>query len=96
MVFKGKNPGRSKILLNGKILEQVSHLSYRRRDISFKFDKDTVGKVNRYQTIRGTTGRILGRKARKETQVKCYKVTAVASLIYGSESWTTKKDQVYS
>ena len=40
MAFKGKNPVRSKMLVNGKILEQASHFSYLGCDVSFKFDND--------------------------------------------------------
>lgn len=94
MAFKGKNPVRSKIIVNGNILEQVSHFNYLGCDISFNYEKDIEKKVNRFQMICGTIGRTLGRKARKETQMKFYKVMAVPTLIYGSESWTiTKKEE---
>lgn len=99
MAFKGKNPVRSKILVNGNILEQVSHFNYLGCDISFKYEKDIEKKVNRFQMICGTIGRTLGRKTRKEIQMKFYKVMAVPTLIYGSESWTItkkKKNHVYN
>ncbi|KAJ4447044.1 hypothetical protein ANN_09033 [Periplaneta americana] len=83
----------SKIIVNGNILEQVSHFNYLGCDISFNYEKDIEKKVNRFQMICGTIGRTLGRKARKETQMKFYKVMAVPTLIYGSESWTTTKKE---
>ena len=46
--FKWRNPVGSKILMNAKILKQVSHFIYLERDVSFKFDEDTEKKVNRF------------------------------------------------
>ena len=57
MVSKGKRPVRSKILINARILDQVSYCTYPRCDVSFKFGKDKEKKVNRFQSICGTTGR---------------------------------------
>ena len=48
MAYKGKNLVRSKILSDGKILEQVTHLSYLGCDAIFKFYIKIEKKVNRF------------------------------------------------
>jgi len=35
MIFKGKTPDRSKIILDDQILEQISNFNYLGRDISY-------------------------------------------------------------
>lgn len=49
----------------------------------------TDNKVRRFQTSCGSVRRIPSDKIRRETKVKSYKVT----LLYGSEVWTTTKEQ---
>ena len=77
MAAKGKNPIRSKRLINEKILEQVSHFCYLECDVSFKFVKIIQKKLRRFQIITGTIGRALRRKTRKETQMSFHKVGCV-------------------
>ena len=61
-------------------MDRVSHLSYLGSDVSFKFDKDSEKKVNRFQAICRTVGRTLERIPRKETQMTLYKVMDVSTL----------------
>ena len=87
MAFKGKDPIRSKIVIEDKILEQVSDFKYLGCEISFKYDKDIEQKVNKFQAICGTIQRTFKNKIRKETKMKFYKVMALPTLLYGSETW---------
>jgi len=50
------------------------------------FDK----KINRFKGICGSIRKHL-KKTRTDSQIKFYKVLARPSLLYGSETWVTKK-----
>ena len=91
MAFKGKSPVRSKIVLDNKTLEQVSHFRYLGCDISYDRERDIDEKINRFQMICGTINRSLKDKVRKETKLKLYKTMAVPMLLYGSETWVESK-----
>lgn len=96
MAFKGKYPVRCKIVVNDKIIEQVSNFVYLGCDVSYDRPKDLRNKVNRFQAICGTISRTLRRKARKETMLKFYKVLAIPTLVYGSEVWVIGKKEEQS
>jgi len=52
----------------------------------------TPAKINRFQRICGTIRKHL-KKTRTDTQMKFYKFEARPTLVYGSETWvTTKQD----
>ncbi|KAK9877518.1 hypothetical protein WA026_018626 [Henosepilachna vigintioctopunctata] len=88
MAFKGKEPIRTKIIIENKCIEQVSHFTYLGCDITYDYDDDMVKKLHNFQRICGTLSRTLRRRTRKETQIKLYKVMATPTLLYGSETWT--------
>jgi hypothetical protein len=94
MAFWGKYPRRSKIVVENKIVEQVSHFNYLGCDVTYNEDKDCDKKLHKFQAICGTIRRTLQRKARNETQIKFYKVMAVPTILYGSEVWVTKERQL--
>ena len=90
MALKGKHLVRSKIEIDGSILEKMKQFNYLGCELSLDgepgFDK------NRFQRIRGTIRRHL-EKTRTDTQMQLYKVVARPTLLYGSETWlTTKRD----
>lgn len=94
MAFLGSNPIRTKIVIEDQVLEQVSHFQYLGCDITYDEDKDIKNKVNTFQRICGTIRRTLKNKTRKETQIKFYKVMAVPTVLYGSECWVPKKNEL--
>lgn len=57
-----------------------SFLKYMGCDVACDFYEDAEQKLNRLQKIYGTIRRAVGRKTRKETQMKFYKVMIVPSL----------------
>ena len=63
----------------------MSQFQYLGCNITYQFDDAIQIKINRFQAICGTINRTLGRKTRKETQMKFYKVMAIPTLLYGSE-----------
>lgn len=87
MAFEGKETVRSKIIIDNKTLEQVSHFNYLGCDTTYERDKDVESKVHKFQAICGTINRTLKHKTRKDTRIKFYKTMAVPILTYGSESW---------
>ena len=91
MAFKGKEPVRSKIVLNNGTLEQLSNFNYLGCDISYRKGKDTINKIHRFQNICGTIHRTLKNNASKSTRLKFYKTIAVPTLLYGCETWVLSK-----
>ena len=61
-------------------------------ELSLDDASDFGKKINRFQGTCGTIRKHL-KKPRTDTQMKFYKVVAIPSLLYGSETWvTTKRD----
>ena len=56
--FKGKEPGRSKIVTDNKITEQVYSFNYLRNLISYEKEMDTDNKLNNYLKITGIINNI--------------------------------------
>ncbi|KAJ4446628.1 hypothetical protein ANN_13325 [Periplaneta americana] len=88
MAFQGKFSVRTKIVLNDTPLEQVTRFKYLGTQLTYKHESDCKYKLPIFQQLCGTINRNLKNKARKETQIKFYKVIAVPSLLFGSETWT--------
>ena len=88
MAFKGPYPVRSKILLENKIIGQVSKFNFLGCEITFKNEIDINNKLNKFSYITGTLKRTLKNKARKDSIIKLYKTMAVPIITYGSETWT--------
>jgi len=92
MDFKGKHLVRSKIEIDGSILEEVKQFNYLGCELSSDGEPDFDKKINGFQGISGTIRKHL-KKTRTDTQMKFYKVVARPSLLYGGETWvTTKRD----
>ena len=51
MVFRRKNPIRSKITINNQAIHQVSRFSFLRCDVTYERDNNTDSKINRFQMI---------------------------------------------
>lgn len=83
----GKIPIRSKIVVDDKIIEQVSSFNYLGCEISTEKDKDTEKKLTRFQMICGTIHNTLKNKTRPDTRMKFYNTMAIPTLLYGCESW---------
>jgi hypothetical protein len=53
----------------------------------------TLKPKRKFNHICETIRRVLNKKTRKETQIKFYKVMAIPTLTYSSETWTLTKKQ---
>lgn len=91
MAFRGNYPVRSKICIDNIMLKQTSRFNYLGNNVSYDCDRDVQLKLARYQLMCGTIRRTLGRKTRKETQLKFYKTMALPTLLYGSENWVLRR-----
>ena len=77
MSFQGKEHIRTKIVMNGKIIEQVRDFNYLGCNMSYCERKEVNNKINKYQRMCGTISKTLERKAQLSTQIKFYKAMAV-------------------
>jgi hypothetical protein len=93
MAFTGKHPVRSKILIYDTPIEQVNRFNYLGCTISIFENKDLETKLRKFNHPSGTIRRELNKKTWKERQIKFYKVMAVPTLTYNSETWTLTKKQ---
>ena len=100
MAYKGKHLVRSKIEIEGSILEQVKQFNYLGCELSLDGEPDFVIKINRFQRICGSIRKHL-KKPRTDTQMKFYKDVARPSkklvkcyvwsmALYGAETWTLR------
>ena len=78
MAFRGMEPVRTKIMINGRILEQVSHFNYLGNDTGCHRNYDINVKLGKFQEIY----HIFRNKVRRDTKLKFYKVMAVPCLLY--------------
>ena len=82
---------RTKIVINGKTIEQVRDFNYLGFNISYCESKEVNNKVSKFQRICSTISRTLKGKTQLSTQIKFYKVMAVPLLMYDSENWSLKR-----
>ena len=92
MTFRGTDPVRAKIVIDGTVLEQVSNFEYLGYSVSYNACNDVVNKLHKFNLMCGTIRRTL-KSASKGTRLKFYKMMALPTLLYGSENWTLIKGQ---
>ena len=83
----------TKIVMNGKIIEQVRDFNCLGCNISYCERKEVNNKVNKFQRMCGTISRTLKRKTQLSTQIKFCKVMEVPVLMYGSENWSLHRSE---
>ena len=77
MAFRGKEPLRTKIIINDQILEQVSLFNNLGNYIGYDRNYDIAIKLDNFQRICGTVNRIFRSKVRRDIKLESYKVMAV-------------------
>jgi hypothetical protein len=91
MAFGEKEPVRSKICLNGKILEQVITFNYLGCALSNKGEKDMEVKISKFVKATGVINSVSKPSlVQKHTRLRIYKTLARPVLPYESEAWTIK------
>jgi len=91
MAFKGRDPVRTKIVIENKIIEQVNMFNYLGNIISYEKELDIDNKLHNYLKITGILNNVFKpQKTLKKTRLKLYNTLALPVLLYRSESWTIK------
>jgi len=90
MAMCGNNIQRVKIVIDDKIIEQVTEFKYLGYCIS-EYKRDLEDKLQTYNKINGVIRRHFGKQMTKETKLRIHNMTAKAALKFGSEVWVLKK-----
>jgi len=91
IAFKGRDPVRTKIVIDNIIIEQVNSFNYLGNMISYEKELDIDNKLHNYLKITGILNNVFRlQKALKKTRIKLYNTLALPVLLYGSETWTIK------
>ena len=92
MAFKGRDPVRTKIVIDNKIIEEVNLFSYLGNMI-FCEGELNIDKLNNFLKITGILNNVFRppkKKTLKKTRIKLYNTLALPVLLYGSETWSIK------
>jgi hypothetical protein len=89
MAFKGRDPVRTKIVIDNKIIEQVNSFNYLGNMISYKRELDIEKKLNNYLKITGILNNVFRpQKALKKTRIKLYNALAgTPSVVIWQRNW---------
>ena len=91
MAFKGRDPVRTKIVIDNKIIEQVNLFNCLGNMISYEGELDIDNKLNNFLKITGVLNKVFRpQKTLKKTRIKLHNTLALPVLLYGSETWTIK------
>ena len=92
MAFKGRDPLRTKIVIDNKIIEQVNSFNYLGNMIAYEKELDIDNKLHNYMKITGIINNVFRQqKTLKKTRIKLYNtLAALPVLLYGNGTWTVK------
>ena len=90
MAFKGRDPVRTKTVIDNKIIEEVNLFNYL-GNISYDKELDPDNKLHNYLKITGILNNVFRlQKSFKKKRIKSYNTQVLPVLLYGSEIWTIK------
>jgi hypothetical protein len=73
MAFKGRDPVRTKTVIDNKIMEQVNSFNYLGNMISYDKEMDIDNKLHNYLKITGILNNVFRpQKSLKKTRIKLY------------------------
>jgi hypothetical protein len=88
---KGRDPIRSKIVINNTIIEQVNTFNYFGNLVSYEKEKYIDNKITTFLKITGIINNTFKPNiVQKGTRIKLYATLALPVLLQGSETWTVK------
>ena len=91
MAFKERDPVRTKIVIDNKIIEQVNSFNYLRNMISYEKELDIDNKIHNYMRITGILNNVFRpQNPLKKTRMILYNTIGLPVLLYCSETWTIK------
>jgi len=87
----GRDPVRTKIVIDNEIIEQVNLFNYL-GNISYEGELDVDNKLNNFLKITGILNNVFRtqKKTLKKTRIKLYNTLAFPVLLCGSETRTIK------
>jgi hypothetical protein len=89
MAFRGRDPVRTKIVIDNKIIEQVNSFNYLGNVISYDKEVDIDNKLHNYLKITGILNNVFRpQKTLMKTRIKLFNRPAFSVLLYLSETWT--------
>jgi hypothetical protein len=92
MTFRERDPIRSKIVINNKIIEQINTFNYLGCSLSYEREKDVTTKVSKFLQITGIINQVLKlSKVQRQTRLRIYNTVAIPILLYGCEAWALKE-----
>jgi len=84
MAFKGRDPVRTKIVIDNKIIEQVNTYNYLGIMISYEKEMDIDNKLHNYLKITGIKINVFRpQKTPKKTRIKLYNTLALPIFVIG-------------
>jgi hypothetical protein len=87
MAFLGKDPVRSKICVNNKMLEQVNTFNYLGCTLSYEGEKDIPSKISKFVKTIGVINQVFKPSlVQQHTRLNIYRNLARPVLTYGSEA----------
>jgi hypothetical protein len=87
MALNGRDPTRSKIAINNKIIAHVNILNYLGNLVSYEKEKDIDNKSTKFLKITGImSNTVKSNKVQKGTRIKLYTTLALPILLFGSGS----------
>jgi hypothetical protein len=86
----GNEIRRLRIMIEGKIIEQVSEFNYVGSKIS-EYKKGMEYKLQTYNGINGIIKRNSGKQMSSETKLRMHNITAKTALKYRREAWVLNK-----
>ena len=90
MAFKGRDPVRTKTVIDNKIIGEVNLFNYL-GNISYDKELDPDNKLHNYLKITGILNNVFRlQKSFKKKRIKSYNTLVLPVLLYGSEIWTIK------
>jgi len=90
MAFEGRDPVRTKIVIDNKIIE--NKVVYLGNMICYEKELDIDNKLHSYLKITGILNNVFRpqKKTLKKTRIKLCNTLALPVLLYGSETWIIK------
>jgi len=91
MAFKGRDPLRTKIVIDNKIIEKVNSFNNLGNMISYEKELDIDNRLHNYLKITGILNNVFRpQKPLRKTRIKLYNTLALQVLLHGSKTWTIK------
>jgi len=91
MAFKGRDPVRTKIVIDNKIIEKVNLFTYLGNMVSYEGELDIDNRLNNFLKITYILNNVFRpQRTLRKTRIKLKNTLALPVLLYGSKTWTIK------